>query len=179
VIFGERVRLRAVERSDLPKFVEWLNDPDVREGVSMLLPLSHAVEENWFDDMLKSPVSEHPLVIEIKLGDEWIAVGVCGFHNIDTRVRAAEVGIFIGEKKYWNQGYGTEVMQLLLRHGFQTLNLNRIALLVFETNPGAIRAYEKAGFVREGIQREAMYKNGCYIDVIGMSVLRSEWKKRG
>ena len=63
MIFGERVRLRAVERSDLPKFVEWLNDPDVREGVSMLLPLSHAVEENWFDDMLKSPVSEHPLVI--------------------------------------------------------------------------------------------------------------------
>jgi RimJ/RimL family protein N-acetyltransferase len=86
------------------------------------------------------------------------------------------VGIFIGEKSLWNQGYGTEVMKLLLKHGFHTLNLNRIALEVYENNPRAVRSYEKAGFVHEGCKRQGMYKDGHYIDILLMSVLRSEWQ---
>ena len=73
-------------------------------------------------------------------------------------------------------GYGTKVMRLLLTHGFDSLNLNRISLLVFETNPRAIRTYEKAGFTHEGILRQAVYQNGEYHDIYVMSVLRSEWK---
>jgi RimJ/RimL family protein N-acetyltransferase len=87
------------------------------------------------------------------------------------------LGIFIGDKRYWNKGYGTEVMRLLLRHGFSTLNLNRVFLRVFETNPRAIRSYEKAGFVFEGRMRQAEFIDGKYCDVILMSVLRSEWKE--
>jgi hypothetical protein len=81
------------------------------------------------------------------------------------------VGIFIGEKTLWNKGYGTEAMRLLLRHGFETLNLNRICLRVFETNPRAVRSYEKAGFMLEGRERQGMYKDGQYIDVLMMSIL--------
>jgi RimJ/RimL family protein N-acetyltransferase len=82
----------------------------------------------------------------------------------------------IGEKSLWNMGYGTEVMRLMLKHGFNTLNLNRIALEVYENNPRAIRSYEKAGFFLEGRKRQGMYKNGRYIDIFLMSVLRSEWQ---
>jgi len=81
----------------------------------------------------------------------------------------------IGEKNYWNQGYGTESITLLLKHGFETLNLNRIMLRVYEDNPRAIRCYEKAGFVHEGRLREARYFEGVYRDVMLMSVLRREW----
>jgi RimJ/RimL family protein N-acetyltransferase len=81
----------------------------------------------------------------------------------------------LGEKEFWNKGYGTEAMQLVLQHGFQTLNLNRIMLEVYTTNPRAIRCYEKVGFVHEGCKRQGMYKNGVYIDVLLMSVLRQEW----
>jgi len=175
VIYGSRLRLRAVERSDLPSFVSWLNDPEVREGLTLHLPLSHAEEEQWFEHMLTTPPAEHPLVIEIVSGEDWLPVGNCSFHQIDWRNRSAEVGIFIGAKTYWNQGYGTEAMELLLAHGFNTLNLNLIALRVFESNQGAIRAYEKAGFIREGRLRQAEYKNGKYEDIILMSVLRSDW----
>ncbi len=177
MIYGERVHLRAVEQSDLPRFVKWLNDPDVIAGLIMYLPISMAQEESWFENMHKRPADEHPLVIEVhQQGDAWVMVGNCGFHNIDWRCRAAEVGIFIGEKQYWNLGYGTETMRLLLRHGFNTLNLNRIALDVYVTNPRAVRAYEKAGFVLEGRKRQGMYKDGKYVDILQMSVLRSEWK---
>lgn len=177
MIQGKRVRLRAPTRSDLPRFVDWLNDPEVTAGLLITLPMSLEDEEAWFTSMLSRPLAEHPMVIEIQQGNEWVAVGNCGFHNIDWRARAAEVGIFIGEKSLWNQGYGSEAMSLLLTHGFKTLNLNRIALDVYETNPRAIRAYEKVGFVHEGRKRQAMYKNGKYIDILIMSVLRSEWKE--
>ena len=177
MIQGERIRFRAPTRSDLPQFVAWLNDPEVIAGLLVALPMSLEDEEAWFTGMLNRPLAEHPMVIEIQHGEDWIPVGNCGFHNIDWRARAAEVGIFIGEKSLWNQGYGSEAMGLLLKHGFNTLNLNRIALDVYESNPRAIRSYEKAGFVHEGRKRQAMYKDGSYIDILIMSVLKSEWKE--
>ncbi len=80
----------------------------------------------------------------------------------------------IGDKSFWNQGYGTESVCLLVQHGFDSLNLNRIFLHVFETNPRAIRAYEKAGFKLEGRERQAEFKDGRYIDVLRMSKLRDD-----
>ncbi len=173
---SKRVRLRAVERDDLPRFHRWLNDQEVSAGLLVYLPLSLVDEENWFEGMLKAPAEEHSLAIEICQGDAWIPVGSCGFHGIDHRLGSAEVAIFIGERQYWNQGYGTQAMRMLLRHGFDTLNLNRIFLRVFETNLRAIRSYEQAGFIHEGRMRQAMYQDGRYLDVLLMSVLRQEWE---
>jgi len=177
MIYGERLRLRPAEREDLPTFVSWLADPEVRRGIHRHLPMSLAQEDIWFEDMIKRPVDQQTLVIETKPGKKWNLIGTCGFHNIDWRVRSAELGILIGEKKEWNKGYGTETMLLLLKHGFLVLNLNRLDLLVYEDNLGAVRAYEKAGFVHEGRMREAHFSDGEYKDVLLMSVLRSEWNK--
>ena len=175
MLYGERIRLRAVEKGDLPRFVAWLNDPEVLEGLLLYQPMSLAEEESWFEGMLKRPAAEHPLVIEVRQGEDWLPIGNLGLHNIDWRCRSAEAGIFIGDKTRWNSGYGTEAMILLLKHGFDVLNLNRIALDVYETNPRAVRCYEKAGYVQEGRKRQGMYQNGRYVDILQMSVLRDEW----
>ena len=176
MICGDRIRLRADERADLPHFVEWLNDQEVRDGLSYYLPLSQVEEEQWFENMLKSPRDEHPFAIEIRTEDGgWKLIGNCGLFDFNWRCRSAEVGIFIGDKSCWNQGYGTEVMRLMLKHGFESVNLNRIFLRVFATNLRAIRCYEKAGFGSEGRLREAEFKNGQYVDFVLMSVLRSEY----
>jgi diamine N-acetyltransferase len=181
MITGERIRFRAVERDDLPAFVTWLNDLEVRQGILIYHPFSLVEEENWFDGMLKRPVDEHILGIEVKethmqSGEEnWKLIGSLGFTNIDWRNRSSEFGILIGEKAYWNQGYGTEAVRLLLKHGFNTLNLNRIFLHVFENNPRAIRAYEKAGFVYEGRLRQSEFKDGRYVDTLVMSILKEEY----
>ena len=178
MIFNQKIRLRGTERTDLTQFVNWLNDPDIIEGLQLYAPLSLAEEELWFENMQKRPIDEHPYVIEFRQGDTWIAIGNCGFHNIDYRCRSAEVGIFIDEKQYWNQGLGTEAMKLLLGHGFETLNLNRIMLEVYSTNPRAIKSYQNAGFTIEGRKRQGMYKGGKYIDILIMCILRDEWIKR-
>lgn len=178
IIYGKRIRLRAVEREDVAKFHEWVNDPEVTHGLSMYLPISMQGEVDWFENLMKQDPHKRPLSIEIRKGKAWKLIGNCGAFGIDVVDRSAELGIMIGDKSEWNKGYGAEAMTLLLRHGFETLNLNRIALRVYAENVRAVRSYEKAGFVLEGRMREAVYKHGKYDDVLIMSVLRSEWHSR-
>lgn len=148
MIYGERIRFRSPEREHLPLFTRWLDDPEVRVGILTSLPMSLASEEQWFEKMIKRPSREQTLTIELEEKDQWIPIGNCGFHNFDDAARSAGLGIMIGEKDYREKGYGTEAVKLLL----------------------------KVGFIHEARQRQAMYKNGKYIDNLVMSVLREEWK---
>jgi len=179
MIIGDQIRFRAIEKKDLPCFVKWLNDPEVRQGLSLLVPLSLAEEEDWFEGVLKRSPFERPLAIEIQPDpkkEDWVFVGNCGLIDIDWQNRSAEIGIHIGEKEYWNQGFGTKAMRLMLKHGFNNLNLHRLWLRVFENNQRAIRSYEKAGFIQEGKFRQAQYLDGKYVDVMIMSMLQNEWQ---
>ena len=86
--------------------------------------------------------------------------------------------ITIGENDAWGKGYGTEATDLMLAHAFTRLALHRVALMVFEFNPRAIRSYEKCGFVVEGRARQAIVRDGRFWDEIHMSVLAEEWEAR-
>jgi diamine N-acetyltransferase len=178
MIYGEQVRLRAVEREDVKQFYAWVNDPEVTNGLALYLPMSNVEEEQWFERVMHRDPNEKPLAIEVRHGEGWRLIGNCGVFGIEWVNSAGELGIMIGDKSAWDKGYGTEVMNLLLRHCFETLNLNRVFLKVFASNARARRAYEKSGFVVEGRLREAVYKHGKYDDIILMSVLRSEWLAR-
>lgn len=184
-LFSERLRLRAAEPSDIPNFLVWINDPEVTENLVLRQPVSSVEEERWYQNMLKRPVDEHSMVIEVKKEGSsasgavsWVAIGNIQFLAINWINRNTEVGIMIGDKEYWNQGYGTEAMQLMLSHGFSTLNLHRIWLQVYDKNLRGLKAYEKAGFIVEGKLREAHYQHGTYYDVIIMSVLKDNWSSR-
>lgn len=178
MIYGKRLRFRAIEHSDLPRFQEWLNDPEVIEGLTHCIPLSYLDEERCFEKAMRAEPEERPLSIEVRDGTVWKLIGNIGFMNMEWARRCAEFGIFIGDKSLWDKGYGTEAVELLLLHGFQTLNLSRIYLRVYSTNLRAKRSYEKAGFVLEGTLRQAVYRHGQYADIHIMSVLRPEWAAR-
>lgn len=167
-----------MEKDDLPLFVRWFNDPDVRRNLKIFQPLSFGQEELWYADVLAKPVEEQPLCIEIMQDGEWVLIGNLGFMAVNSHDRSAELGIAIGEKNFWGKGFGTEALLLLVQHGFDNLNLNRIYLHVYETNPRAISSYEKVGFSIEGHLRQARYLDGRYIDVLLMSILKDEWEKK-
>ena len=82
----------------------------------------------------------------------------------------------IGEPEARGQGFGSEVLQLLLRYAFTELNLHRVALNVFEHNPRAIHLYEKTGFTVEGRAREFLNRDGRRWDMIFMGILQEEWQ---
>ncbi|MEW6406445.1 MAG: GNAT family protein [Chloroflexota bacterium] len=178
MIYGQRVRLRAIERDDVKRYYEWVNDPEVTRSLALYLPMSNQDEEQWFERVSHGDPNEKPLAIEVRDGDGWKLIGNCGVFGIEWVNSSAELGIMIGDKTCWNQGHGTEVMILLLRHCFETLNLHRVFLRVYADNTRGLRAYEKAGFVEEGRMREAVFKHGKYDDVVFMGVLRSEWNAR-
>lgn len=183
MLVGKRVRLRAIEREDIPTFVRWLNDREVTQFLITNSPFSKAMEEKWFEGQLGRPTHEGQiLAIEAKVGADWLHIGNTGLHDADPVSHAAEFGIMIGEKAYWNQGFGGEATRLMLQHGFDDMNLHRIFLRVYATNLRAIACYKAAGFLQEGVLRQAIYKNGAYIDEIIMGILKDEWdqlKKQG
>jgi diamine N-acetyltransferase len=177
--YGEKIRLRAIEREDLPRYVEWFADSAVSENLASQLPMSLTHEERWYEEILKHPVEEQPLAIDLKRSrGKWEHIGGAGYHFLDQRNRLAECGLFIGPRRCWSRGYGRDALLTLLRYGFETLNLNRVQLQVMEFNRRAIRLYEKVGFVREGARREAHFHRGRYWDMLLFSILRREWEGR-
>ena len=174
MILGKSIRLRPIERDDLPRFVAWFGDPEVRRHLSVYLPFSQAQEERWFENMLERTARQEAVVLCIETLDG-TPIGTIGLHAINWKDRAAEMGISIGEKAYWNQGYGTDAIRTLLGLAFGEMNLHRISLRVDADNARAIRCYEKAGFQCEGTSRDAVFRQGKYIDQHVMSVLETEY----
>jgi RimJ/RimL family protein N-acetyltransferase len=170
MIRGERTLLRAVERSDLPDYVRWLNDPKLLEYFGNYRPLSATEEERWYEAMLQD---ESMRVFAVEYEDQH--VGNAGFSQIDGRNASAEVGLFIGPPELWDRGLGFDVLQTLLRFGFEQMNLNRIYLRVFAEHKRAVHLYEKLGFEHEGCWRQAEFRHGRYHNLLWMSILRDEW----
>jgi RimJ/RimL family protein N-acetyltransferase len=176
MIIGDTVRLRGIDKEDLPLFVSWLNDPDVRRYLSLYTPLSNAQEVKWFEDLANHCLAEQPLMIEVQNEKGWKAVGDISYINVDQQSRNAELGVFIGDKEFWGKGIGTKAISLMLDYGFKTLNFHRVYLRVFAPNQRGVHCYEKIGFKHEGNMREAYFLDGEYVDVLFMSILKEEWR---
>lgn len=169
---GASVYLRPLEKSDAAFLASALNNSQVTRTLATIGPINVASEEQWLSTVNQSP-GDLVLGIALRAGERLI--GACGLHRIDYRNRHAELGIVIGDPSEWGKGYGTEAVRLLVGHAFETLNLNRVQLHVYETNPAGIRAYEKVGFRREGVMRQFAFREGRYWDAHLMAILREQW----
>lgn len=168
---GERIALRALEREDLPRCHRWFNDEEVTRYLARNDPLSMAVEERWFEEMVTDK-SRLVLAIEDEEGNH---IGNIGLHDIDLRNGTTTIGIVIGEKDMWGKGYGPEAMRLLLRYAFGDLRLYRVGSFVFDENLPSIRCHEKCNFVREGVRRGVLFRCGKHHDAILFGILRDEF----
>jgi RimJ/RimL family protein N-acetyltransferase len=101
------------------------------------------------------------------------AVGSASLFDFDLLARHAEAGINL-ERNARGRGIGTAAIVQLVEFGFVRHNLRRIHLQAIASNIAAIRAYEKAGFVIEGRQRQHAWVRGRYEDIVRMGILRSE-----
>ena len=172
---GKKVVLRAIRRDDLPRLVEFANDLEVYafSGYHSWRPLSIAAKEAEFDENV-----EQRDAVQFAIEVDGIVIGDCGLTHVSNDHRHCMLGISIGDKDHWGKGYGEDAMTILLDYAFDHLNMHRVHLGVFGTNPRAQRLYTKLGFVDEGADREAVFKDGRYIDNIRMSILDREWKQR-
>ncbi|TET97971.1 MAG: N-acetyltransferase [Dehalococcoidia bacterium] len=168
------MRLRPPGERDLPLFVRWFNDPEVRYWLSMSdgPELTLESEREWYEEMRGDPAQ----VIWCIETEEGQPIGNLGLHAIDEAQGRATLGISICEKGQWSRGYGTEAIRQVLRYAFAELGLRRVALGVDEDNARGIRCYEKCGFVREGLLHAHRLRRGQPVNAVTMAVLREEWE---
>lgn len=112
-------------------------------------------------------------VVSFVVDVDGAAVGSAVLFGYDSLARHAEAGISLVPKAR-GRGIGTAAIVQLVEFGFVRRNLRRIHLQAIESNTGAIRAYEKAGFVVEGRQRQHAWVRGQYEDIVLMGILRAE-----
>ena len=171
---GAAVRLRAVEESDLPLLVRWMNDPEVRHW------LHHSDRPDATVESVRGRFGlteeRFPNLVWLIETLEGRPVGHLGLLQVDPHHKRAELAISIGEKECWSRGYGTDAIRTVLRHGFEDLGLRRVDLHTDADNARGIRCYEKCGFVREGVMRESRLRYGKPLDMVLMAVLRDEWQ---
>ncbi len=175
MIKGKRITLRAITRDDLPHYLTWLNNSEVIYHLSPMLPMNLEDETEWYERQRKDETSQQ-FAIVINDGEQLI--GSAGLMDISYRQQQAELGIFIGDKNHWNQGYGREAIQLLLHFAFTEMNLHRVFLRVDASHRAAIRCYQNCGFKEEGLMRDAVYHHGHFEDQFLMSILRSEYSTK-
>ena len=171
----ETYELRKPEHKDASQLYVFKNDAEVSSklgGHSQGMTTQEI--NNWIDFHNQRP-DEAFWVITLKPED--LCIGHVAFYKIDYRVGSAEYGILIGDKNSWGKGLGTQITASVITYGFNELKLHRIYLEVLESNIRAVRLYEKLGFVREGLLRDAQFRNGQYLNIVCMGLLSREWRR--
>lgn len=172
-LVGKRLYLSPIDKDDCIKYTEWLNDMDVSITLNGALRVFDVESEKIALEELKK-IEYNFAIVDINKDE---LIGNVGFlPKVDYINGHGEVGIFIGNKAYWNNGYGTEALTLLLDFGFNILNLNSISLRVYSYNNSARNCYKKVGFKEVGRLREAKIIGGNKYDIIYMDILASEFK---
>ena len=164
------VTIRKFEKLDIPKKVEWINNPDNSQFLHYDIPISVSGTEKWFDSHVGDE-SRYDAVIEA----DGVPVGTIGLLSIDRKNYKAEYYIAMGETDYKGKGVAKKASRLILDYGFEKLGLNRIYLFTEVENESAQRLFEKVGFIKEGIIRRDILSHGRFVDRIVYGVLKEEW----
>jgi RimJ/RimL family protein N-acetyltransferase len=165
------ILLAPLRNEDQAALFSWINDRALRLMNAPYRPVHAEEHRAWFEAL---PRRSELAIFGIRLAETDRLIGSCQLHGIHAVHRSAELQIRIGEAGERGKGYGVEAIRLLLDFAFKDLNLHRVYLHVFADNSAAIRCYQKAGFVREGLLRQAAHIDGRYVDIAVMAILRGE-----
>jgi RimJ/RimL family protein N-acetyltransferase len=168
-VTGRLVRLRARRAEDAPAVAEMLADPRVVAHLAQWSHGPYSLEQarTWL-----TTESPDTVLWAIECIADGAFLGTTGFHAIDHRNRHCGWGIWIGPPERWGRGYGTEACTLSVEYAFRYLAMEKVCLDVYAGNDRGRRAYEKAGFVSEGIKRRHIWRDGDLVDVEMMAVFR-------
>ncbi|HEV2610695.1 MAG TPA: GNAT family protein, partial [Noviherbaspirillum sp.] len=166
--------LRELGRADLARLTKWRNERELMSQLNAVFRyVGQETDLDWFNEYIANRFNNIRLAI-CEAGSEKF-IGVVYLLEIDWINRNAEKAIWIGDKAYQGKGAGEFATRSVLRHAFNDLNLHRLHLTVLATNERALKLYRKVGFVEEGRLRQAVYKDGRYIDLIRMGMIEEEY----
>ncbi len=176
-LYGEHIMLREYRTEDIADIRKWVNDVKSTRYLSSIfwLPQSYENTEDFVRGMVQGSGNAANFVIARK--DDLAYLGQIDLLGINWKLRCGTIGIVVASEEERSHGVGAEAIGLMLRYAFQTLNLERVELELDMDNARALRCYQKAGFVLEGVKRHAYFSEGHFDDMGVMSVLAEDWRR--
>lgn len=172
-----RVYLRGLESSDYQTTFTWRNDDEISSMVGGQKYFVTLEKERLWAERVAADNNNVRLMVCLKHSNT--PIGIVSLTDINYVNRSAHSHILLGDKSVWGNGYGTEALKLLLRYAFEELGINRIEALILDSNIGSYKMHEKCGYIKEGVKRNSIFKNGQYHNQILVSVLKDEWPGGG
>lgn len=171
---SKKIYLRPLGESDAPIMLESTLDTEIRYMTGTTSNFSLEQIKIHIKN-INNDSSRYDFAICLKSSDE--VIGELSIVDIDEENKKAGFRISMVSIPITGKGYGTEAIKIVLGYVFDQLKLNRLQLEVFSHNLRGIRAYEKVGFVKEGVLRQSLYYNKAYSDEIIMAILKSDYEK--
>lgn len=175
IIIYEDITLRAIEKEDLELLKEMMNDPETENmtgGYSF--PVSTFQQNKWFEN-LPNNNSELRLIVDSEKDG---SIGAVMLTDIDWKNRKAALHLKLrNNKDIRGKGYGTKAMKAIIRYAFEQLNLHCLTTNNMEYNVAIEKLKENCGFVKEGVLRERVFKNGEYFNTHIWSILKDEFNE--
>jgi RimJ/RimL family protein N-acetyltransferase len=171
MISGDKVKLREKRLADAANDYAWLIDAELAALDAAPLPTTTFPQylADYTSDLRYPPTVRHQFAIETKEGKH---IGNCTYYGIDRDKGQAELGIMIGDRDYWDKGYGADAVTTLLEYVFEKTRLNRLYLKTLVDNKRAQKCFAKCGFTPYSHLKKDGY------NFILMELNREEWEKR-
>ena len=166
------LRMRKADSTDLSFITNIRMSEHVQSNVGMVLFANESTQTEWLNKSSADGSKLYAIFEEFKV-DRWVRLGYIRITDIDHQNKSMCVGGDL-DIQHCGKGHGKSMYEMILALGFDTWNMNRIWLLVLETNTRAQNLYLKMGFKKEGVQRGAIFKSGRYVDYVMMSLLKDE-----
>jgi ribosomal-protein-alanine N-acetyltransferase len=171
---GKHVYLRSMDHNDLYRGMDWLNDSEITKWMQKPQPQTYKKMLDYYDGM-----SDPNMYLAICTHDMYTPKGIHASRHIgnisykDHLLEGyhSDVSIVIGDKEQWGKGYATEAITLLSDCIFHKLRAGACV-----ENMGCIKAFTKAGFIIEGMEKESVYCDGEWRDIAVMGLLKSDWE---
>jgi RimJ/RimL family protein N-acetyltransferase len=174
-IRGQRVWLRAIERSDLPAYREAVNSVEVGSWAGFPFPMGPETTERWYEHVREHHGRDEYFFAISPLGsDEFL--GSVWLWSAGSRLDGLELSVFVTEEAGLGTGLGTDAIAAGLDFIFGSYDVERVWLTTEAENLRAQRSFEKAGFRSDGTIRHHFRREGRWRDSVLMAILREDWE---
>lgn len=172
-IQGAQLYLRTLTSDDVhADYLQWMNNPVINQYLESRFVTHNELDlQQFVDAMFHSP---NDLFLAIVLNATHQHIGNIKLGNIHWVHRHAEVGIVIGAVEHHGKGYATAAIELLTHYAFQELGLRKITAGAYRSNGGSLKAFEKAGYLPDGIRKAHFFEQGQYVDQILLAAFAAE-----
>ncbi len=174
-VHGDKITLRAVEKSDLAALHQWANDPEIQFNLGQWhFPLSETAILQWFETFRHDGLDQRFVIDTIEYGP----IGMTNLVNINWKDRNAFTGIMVGMPALRRKGFGADAVRATMRYAFEELGLERLDTTIIAHNIASLGLYlGKCGWIEEGRKARAFFRRNQFHDNVILGITRDRYFK--